>query len=169
MNTTYGALYDIVEQRLKNTDRDMPCSRQAFLFAADMGPGECDGMRMMDMGNEEFFQAVYLGLFNRLPDQSAKLVWKEELATSPDKFREALFDTLLCSPEAVTKGSCLINNQLVPVKYRELTALNEFILRKGAGQADFSAKEGWKDRLYKLYIKLPLPLRKLIRKILRRN
>ena len=169
MNTTYEALYDIVEQRLQDTGRSMPCSRQAFLFAADMKPGECDGMQMTTMENEEFFQAVYLGLFNRLPDQSAKLVWKAEMATTTDKFRETLFDTLLCSPEAVTKGSCLVNNQLVPVKQRELTALNGFILGKSGGQGAASAKEGWKDRLYKLYIKVPLPLRKLIRKILRRN
>ncbi|MCM1495716.1 MAG: DUF4214 domain-containing protein [Bacteroides sp.] len=168
MNTTYEALYDIVEQRLQDVDRPMPCSRQAFLFAAGMKPGECDGRQLAVMENEEFFQSVYLGLFNRLPDSGAKLVWEEKMKLNSTQFRETVLDALLCSPEAVTKSSCLMNNQLVPVKQRPLTVLDNYMLRKN-GEPAAPVKAGWKDYLYKLYIRFPLPLRKLARKILRRD
>lgn len=172
----YESIYDLVEEKMKANDQTMPCSKEAFLFSAEMEPGVCDGQKMIDMENETFFEAAFMGMLNRLPDASAIQGWEAKLKTSsPDVFREALLSSIIFSPEAVLIGSQLRNNRVIIPRLREINILNEYIVEHDKDSAALmqvkksEPKVGLKDKLYKIYLKLPLSLRVLVHKILRRN
>lgn len=168
MNSVYGALYDIVEQRLHEYDKAMPSSKNVFLYAVDKEPGVLDGTQIREMKNDMFMEAAYMGLLNRLPDESAKKSWECNMQLEPEIFRTQLLDTLIFSQEAIVKGACFRNNQVVPVKQRELMAFQAFVTTRDIA-AETDNKKDFKDHLYDIYLKLPLSMRMFLRKILRRD
>lgn len=168
MDSVYGKLYDIVENRLREYDKTMPSSKSVFLYAVDKEPGILDGTQTKEMKDDIFFEVAYMGLLNRLPDESAKEAWKYQMQTEPENFRAQLLDALIFSQEAIIKGSIFKNNQIVAVKQRDLRVVQISGVKQDIS-GDTIQKRGLKDRLYALYTKLPLSMRIFLRKILRRG
>lgn len=169
MNHTYESLYDIVEGRLQSEGKTMPCSKQAFLFAADMEPGTCDGIKMQDMDNSHFLEAVFAGFLNRLPDEATKMYWLGRVQENPDSFRQSLLDAIIFSQEAVVKGASFQNNKLVSPKLREHAVFAQVLSGDQEKGVSGSDQPGLIDHLYKVYMHVPSSIRSKIRKILRRS
>lgn len=169
MDHTYELLYDIVEGRLQNEGKLMPCSKQAFLFASSMEPGVCDGIQMQDMDNSVFLEAVFVGFLNRLPDEETKKYWMGRVQENPDIFRQSLLDAIIFSQEFVVKGGSFQNNRMVSPQLRESAAFAWVLSGEQENNLSASAQPGLIDHLYKAYMHVPSPIRSKVRKILRRN
>ena len=168
MTHVYQDLYELVEQRLQQHQMQMPCTKEAFLFAADTESGTCDGAKMKEMNNEAFFQSAYIGIMNRLPDDEAERNWRQNVRQQKtEEFREDLLETLIFSPEALAKNTVLINNQIVTTKEMDSEVLLELALHGKDTRIREAEKKGLIDYLYKAYLVLPLSFRKWVRKVLK--
>ena len=145
MNSLYAELYDIVHERLRESGLSMVGFKETFCYAAQLESGVLDGNGLEKMNNQMFLESVYLGILNRLPDESARIEWGYKMDNDPDKFRQELLEAIIPSTEALLKGVCFRN--------------------------EVSDKTGRKllDMLYKIYQKFPMRLRLVLRKILRRG
>lgn len=169
MSNTYADLYDIVEQRLQEHNIPMVSTKEAFCYSVQMEPGICDGRHMETMENPAFLEAAFLGLLNRLPDESANTEWKHHMKQEPEKFRQELLNDVIPSTEAILKGSSFRNNQIVETRQRDLFKIDLSFAATMDGNPTSSSRQRIIDQLYKIYLKLPGRLRLFLRKILRRG
>lgn len=167
MNEIYGEIYNIVELQLKENSRSMPCAKNTFLYAVNAEPGICDGKALCAFEKEEFLQAVYVSLLKRLPDQEAEQAWEYFIKTkSNEEFREVLLDALIFSPESITKGTCMKDNRIVSARLRQQRCLLQILSGEVEQVAELSTKQKIKESLYKVYLRLPIGLKKVIRKLM---
>lgn len=169
MSNTYADLYDIVEQRLQEQGIPMVSTREAFCCSVLMEPGICDGKLMETMENPAFLETAYLGLLNRLPDESANKEWKHYMKGEQDKFRQELMNDVVPSMEAILKGSSFQNNQIIETKQRALFKIDMSFAATMNGNSTGSSRQRLIDQLYKVYLKLPGGIRLFLRKVLRRG
>ena len=115
-----------------------------------------------------FLEAVYLGMLNRLPDEGAIAEWQYEMNKDADKFRQGVLNEIIPSTEALLKGSCFRNNRITESRQQELFRI---CVSEMADLNQTSDKNGQKllNGLYKIYLKFPMRLRLMVRKILKRG
>ena len=169
MSNTYADLYDIVEQRLQEHSIPMVSTKEGFCCSAYMEPGICDGRLMKTMENAAFLEIVYLGLLNRLPDESANNEWKHNMKQEQDKFRQELMNDVIPSMEAILKGSSFQNNQIIDTEQRELFKVDLSFTSAMPDNTTDGSRHKLIDQLYKVYLKLPRRFRLFFRKMLRRG
>lgn len=167
MNQIYSKLYDIVEEELSNVERQLPCSKTVYMMMTEQEPGVCNELAMQKLENEEFFQMAFISLLRRLPDEDSKRIWQYNIEKKDlVSFRTVLLDTLASSGEAISKGTRVINNVVVPVKQREIVLLNDIITDFVGDRKKREERQRIFDRVYKCYVKMPLPIRHVVRKVL---
>lgn len=168
MDNIYARLYDIVSGRLQEHGFLMAGTKETFCYSVKMEPGLCDGKQLEKMENPMFLEAVYLGMLNRLPDDSARAEWQHQMDGDPDKFRKALLNNVIPSTEALLKGVCFRNNRITESGQQELFRIYTSDTTD-ANQVSGKTGQRLLSGLYKIYQKLPMRLRLLIRKILKRG
>ncbi len=168
MDNIYAKLYDIVADRLQEYGLSMAGSKETFCYSVEMEPGICDGKQLEKMENPMFLEAVYLGMLNRLPDEGAIAEWQYEMNKDADKFRQGVLNEIIPSTEALLKGSCFRNNRITESRQQELFRI---CVSEMADLNQTSDKNGQKllNGLYKIYLKFPMRLRLMVRKILKRG
>lgn len=174
IESTYEALYDIVEKRLQEHDRQMLCRKEVYLFSLHNKPGVCDGEKLSALSsNADFFQGAFLSLLNRLPDEAVSKTWEMNIKTrKPEEFQAELMEVLLSSPEAVMKSSVYVNNEITKPRLRKKQPLENLIQsgtdeKQEAAPVQSQEQLGFKDRLYKVYLKLPESVRRVAHRIVR--
>lgn len=174
--STYEVLYDIVSQRLQEHGEEMLYRKEVYLFSLNNEPGICDGEKLSSLSNNaDFFQGAFISLLNRLPDEGVTKAWSSSIQSKkPQVFRAELMDTLLSSPEAVIKSSEFINNRITTTRIRPKQVLealipSEVTTGQEGNQQPAKAKEHLRmqDRLYKVYLGLPEPIRRVAHRIVR--
>lgn len=169
MSNIYADLYDIVEQRLQEYDIPMPSTKDAFCYSVNIEPGILAGNGLEEMGNMAFFESVYLGMLNRLPDETANAEWKGHMKWNKDRFQQELLNDVVSSTEAILKGGCFKNNRIIETRQRELFRVSLSMTSSLNGDSPESSRQKLIDALYKVYMKLPGRLRLFLRKIIRRG
>ena len=106
MDGVYAKLYDLVNGRLASSGRRMPCGKRAFLVAAESSPSFLDVGKLQDADNLTFFDAAFLCLLGRLPDQGARDFWQGKIDSLPEpEFRRLLLDAILGTSAAKERGA----------------------------------------------------------------
>ncbi len=106
----YEKLYDLIDKRLREAGRAMPCARQAFLTAAASPPSSLDLRELGGSGNLVFFETAFLCLLGRLPDAAARKHWGGMIATLPaGVFRKKLLDAILGTPVAKARHAAIVD------------------------------------------------------------
>lgn len=169
MNTVYGQLYDIVERRMAAQQKKMPCSKNAFLYTTKAELGKCSVAEMQGLSNSECVEVAYLGIFGRLPEMGAKKAYECYEQQEKSIFLSNLLYTLINSEEAIIKNGIVVENKGALIDYLNQELQQDKLNTNKENEVTTSTEGGVKDKLYNVYIKMPLPLRKLARKLLRRD
>jgi len=156
----YARLYDIAASNLAEKDMEFEYSREVFLFATECKPGEADILKMNNLDNMSFIQALYVALFFRTCDSEALIQWQKRRILPQNEFRVKAVNSLIKSQEFLDKGTVIINN----LYSYGAEANRELIDVTGIGTVTSANKA--LNKLYHFYKGLPAPLRNLIRKIL---
>lgn len=174
MDQVYTDLYDIVEKKLEENHMQMDSTRDTFMTVLHADTSLLSGETVKDLDNLSFLETAYVILLKRLPDKDAMEIWSYYAKSLPkEKFRKELLETLVDSKEYITKGGKIKHNMIMPIKTQVWKAM-EIDDVMAADQAEDgpqqeAAKEGMRDKLYKLYIKMPTKFRVFLRKIFRRG
>ena len=132
----------------------MKIDRDAFLAVVGMHPHQADIIRFSGLSRKGLVQAVYVGLFHRIPDEKALQVWKDQENLEDLKFRKTIMETVRKSEEGRKKQVSLIRNIYSDGAVEEVRTM----LSTGYGKL---------DRLYAIYAKMPQWMKRLAKKIMR--
>ncbi len=107
----YSKLYDIVETNMRENGLDMSFGKNAYLKTIELKPKDVDILNFIELCNEEFIQAAYIGLLRRIPDKKAVEQWRmRSNELSERDFQKAVINSLMKSEEFLFKGVIVHNN-----------------------------------------------------------
>ena len=161
MNTReiYGKIFDITNNNMLENDMELEYSKEAFLFSTECPVGKCDVLDMIDLDNMSFMEATYAALFFRTADPGAYANWSKRKDMYTLDFRKRLINSIGGSQEYLEKGAVLKNN----IYSNRAEANRPVSIGK---TSDFSAANKAVNKLYRIYEKLPSPLKKLAKKLI---
>lgn len=152
----YSKLYDITQENMKDAGEELVFTKDAFLFSTKCQAGKADLFQLMDMDNQSFFQAAFVGLFYRIPDEGAMERWNRECFLEKEEFQQKVIRSLTNSDEFRDKRVKLSNN---------IYSTHSFV-RQNEGQVTTS--NYYMDRLYNIYRHLPGFLKAIAKKIIKK-
>ncbi len=168
MNTVYEKLYEIVEKRMTEQGGKMPCSKQAFLYTTRVSTGECSIEEMKELSNMECVETAYLGIMGRLADAGAMKAYEMSEQQDKTKFLGTILGNLICSKEAGVKAGRIVENKDVKFNYQKDT-IYEDVLGEQAVNAEPVTERRMVDRLYSVYLRMPKPVHRVVRKVTRKD
>ena len=147
----YSKLYDLTEKNMTSDAPQKLHSKKITEFYAQMNPDETDILDLMklDASNDEFVQMAFIAFFNRLIDDAAYENWKNSFSLSKEKFRKKVIKTLSSSDEIRMLNKKIYNNI-----YSEGGSINEIFAKPNPAL----------EKAFKIYRKLPEPIKKIVRK-----
>lgn len=150
----YEGIYDIVAENLRNADQTFEYRKSTFLCDVMGHPQTLDVSKFIRLTNREFFQAVFVSVFRRLPEKEEYGRWEPRYDMEDRRFQEAVLREMEVSSVAAINHIRFINNpyfqQKRGIRYRLLGTLY--------GLTD-------KSFLRELGKKMPQPIQKIIRKV----
>lgn len=153
----YGDLYDITQQNMKNAGNEIPFTKEAFLYSAKRDLQTVDMFDMLEFDKETFLQALYIGFLFRTPEEKARKDWENAKFVTVEDYQKHVFQSLSSSPEALKNNVVVTNN-----KYAEP------IMKMGLlQQAATVPKNKYVDKAYAYYKRLPTPIKKVLKKLLK--
>ena len=155
----YGKIFDITNNNMLENDMELEYSKEAFLFSTECPVGKCDVLDMIDLDNMSFMEATYAALFFRTADPGAYANWSKRKDMYTLDFIKSLINSIGCSQEYLEKGAVLKNN----IYSNRAEANRPVSIGK---TSDFSAANKAVNKLYRIYKKLPSPLKKLAKKLI---
>lgn len=170
MSAVYEQLYDIVESRMTEQHKEMPCSKKAFLYAVRTELGKCSIDEMQGLNSTECLEAAFVGIFGRLPDTGARKAFAIDNEQDINAFQSTLISTLINSAEAVIKNGAVIENKSIEIHFHNQDIYRNVLNSdKGENNSADMRKAGIKDKLYTLYLRMPASFQRVLRKVLRRD
>lgn len=142
----YSKLYDIIETNMQENGLTMSVGKGAYLKTMEIKPEDVNILNFIELDNEEFVQAAYIGLLRRVPDKKAIEDWKiRSNDYSKRDFQKTVINSLMKSDEFSFKGTIVRNNI-----YSE-NAIQQQIVVSGAD----AMPNLYVMKLTKLYNKMP--------------
>lgn len=145
------AIYKIADARMQAAGEKMPCSENVFAVTAAAAPDAVQYAELAALENPDFLAAAYLRLLGRPVDPEAGKVWQSSLDLPQLEFQTQVLKTIVRSPE--------YQKIRIPLYGCPLPLSDE-----QQGNLLISA-QAMPERLVRIYQKMPLPLRKLAKKI----
>ena len=150
----YKKIYDIVASNLKANNMTFGYCCETFIKDIGIHPVCIDVQRYLDLGNKEFFQAIYVSVFKRLPDEREYKAWSEHFEEEPDEFKQKLLKAVENSTVVGINQMEFVNNPY----FDQHKGLKYKMLGKLYGLTD-------KSNLREFGKKMPMPIQKVIRKV----
>ena len=170
MDQVYSDLYDMVNNVMKEHGRQMASTKETFMSILHAETSVLDGIEVDHLDNLSFLETAYVVLMKRLPDREAMEHWGYYAGIyPPERFRKELLEVLLDSKECISKGGILVHNVILPDRAKGIMEWKSLDIMEEAADQQGARKEGFKDKVYKLYLKLPMKMRAGIRKVLGRG
>ena len=94
----YGKIYDFVAENLETAGQVPEYRKSTFLCDVGSDPDEVDVRKYLELPNDSFMEAVYVGALKRLPDERTTAFWKQREAEARETFSGKYCRAL---PEAV--------------------------------------------------------------------
>ena len=150
----YEQLYDVVEENLQAAGKKFEYKKATFLCDAGGHPQDIDVSKYLDLPNEQFFQAIFVAAYKRLPEAKESAAWESKFGLAREQFqREVLRNIANASVVAINKIQ-LLNNPY----FKQRKGLKYKVMGLLYGLTD-------KSSLREFGKKLPGPLQRIIRKV----
>ncbi len=150
----YEGIFDIVAENMTAADQAFGYYKSTFLCDVKGHPQEIDVSKYLHLPNEQFFQAVYVAAYKRLPEEKEEGPWAAKYSMPAEEFQAAALRSIAHSSVAAIHHMRLVNNpyfeQKKGVRYKALGILY--------GLTD-------KSSLREFGKKLPRPVQRVIRKV----
>uniref|UniRef100_UPI0040560025 hypothetical protein n=1 Tax=Acetatifactor sp. TaxID=1872090 RepID=UPI0040560025 len=150
----YEQLYDIVAENLQAADKNFEYRKTTFLCDVKGHPQDVDVSKYLHLSNEEFFQAIFVAAYKRLPEPKESTVWEEKYELPIAAFQTAVLRNVANSSVVAINHIKLINNPY----FEQQRGLRYKVLGILYGLTD-------KSSLREFGKKLPQPIQKVIRKV----
>lgn len=150
----YEGIYDTVAGNFSNADKKFEYEKTTFLHDVKSHPQIIDVSRYTRLPNPQFFQAFYVAVYKRLPEERETAVWEGRFGLPEEEFQKAFLKETINSSVAGINHLLFINNPY-------------FKQHKGMKYKFFGLLYGLTDksRLREFGKKLPAPIQKMIRKV----
>lgn len=150
----YEGIYDVVSGNLHLAGLEFAYQKSTFLYDVENSPRIVDVSKYLKLLNPQFFQAVYVAAYKRLPEIREAGVWEEKYDMPDEEFQKAVLLNIANSSVVAINHIQFINNpyfeQRLGIKYKLLGILY--------GLTD-------KSSLRQFGKKMPKPIQKIIRKV----
>ncbi len=157
----YSKLFDIVENNMEKNNMEMEFTKEAFLFQAEKTGNKVDMAKMLHFNNKAFFEASYLGLLDRFPDEQAVKNWNDRVNNLPkEEFQRILTTSIINSLEFRLKN-IEVYNCIYGMKKYETGVSKQHV--------SSNVKMKFYDIGYKYYKRLPIKIKMVIRKLAGRD
>lgn len=150
----YGLLYDVVSENYQTAGQSFSYNKNTFLCDAESHPQVFDVSKYMYLNNEEFFQAVFVGAFKRLPEVQESKAWEGKFTMPEEEFRSLVLEYIGNSSVVAINGICFADNPY----FKQRRGLKYKVMGMLYGLTD-------KASLREFGKKLPRPIQKVIRKV----
>ncbi|MBQ3516069.1 MAG: hypothetical protein IJA29_02475 [Lachnospiraceae bacterium] len=150
----YELLYDEVSENLESAGHSFTYKKNTFLCDVESHPQVFDVSKYEHLCNEDFFQAVFVGVFKRLPESKEIALWRDKYALPQDTFRTDVIKFISNSGVVAINGIRFKENSY----YKQRIGLKYKIMGLLYGLTD-------KSSLREFGKKLPQPIQKVIRKV----
>lgn len=150
----YEQLYDVVAENLQAAGKTFEYRKTTFLCDVKGHPQDIDVSKYLQLSNEDFFQAIFVAAFKRLPEQKERAVWEGKYNLPKEAFQIAVLKKVAGSGVVAINHMRLINNPY----FQQWRGLRYQMMGVLYGLTD-------KSSLREFGKKLPQPIQKVIRKV----
>ncbi len=141
----YSGLYDITFENMEKAGTKLEIDKRSFLISVGNDVSECNLLKLVNIEKQNFLSAAFSLILKRLPDFSTLEARREK--ENNNDFKSEAINMIIRSDERRIKGIKPYNNI-----YTEKDDHYYYLLGEKAG------------RLYRIYLKLPSDLRRVIKK-----
>lgn len=150
----YMGIYDTIAGNLKESGREFGYKRETFRCDVGSSPQEVEVSRFLELENEEFYQAVFVSAFKRLPEEKEFLRFRDKLGTDKRVFQKAVLKNIAGSSVFAINHMRMVDNPY----FEQKRGVKYFLIGRLYGLTD-------KSSLREFGKKLPKPIQKIIRKV----
>ena len=153
---TSEKIYLLMAQRLREVQEELPCTLDALRAYAAEGRAEIDYLKLINLDNRSFLDAVYTISFNTVPPASYVETWERYIEELPkEKFQRKFMNTFVRRRDFAVRH----------VRLRNCICLDQ---PGGDRYEDYNGKP-FKERIFQtlrpVYLKLPKPAREKLKTI----
>ena len=154
MAGVYETVFDTVAENMSAAGQAFPYNRETFLADVETSPQEIDVSRFLNLPNDKFFQAVYVTVFRRLPNEKTEKFWLGKTGEPVEVYQKKLL-------KAVNKSS------VVAINHIRFINNPYFEQKRGLMYHVWGLVYGLTDKsfLRQFGKKLPMPIQRIIRRI----
>lgn len=87
--TKYEKIYDYVNGKLINSGKNFRYCKETFLLDVGNEPRTLSVSKYLELENEKFAQAIYVAIYNQLPDNKFWRKWTIKFHLPRDQFQRA--------------------------------------------------------------------------------
>ncbi len=109
-NEMYNKLYSIVKENYKKNGMDMLYTQEAFLQICNTNSEIIDISKLSKLDKMSFFEAAFILLLERFPDEGAYEAWKKNLYMDDYVFKKRLINSVINSEEFKRKNVKISHN-----------------------------------------------------------
>lgn len=150
----YSKLFDIVDDNMKTAGKQFQYKKNTFLHNINRDPQVVDVADFLSLSNEDFFQAVFVASYKRLPEERELAEWEAKFTNEKEAFQKEFLSH-------ISRGSAVAINQIKFINnpyFKQSRGVKYFLLGKLYGLTD-------KSSLRVFGKTLPKPIQKIIRRI----
>ena len=150
----YEGIYDVVAGNLQAAGQAFDYHKTTFLLDVKSPPQIVDVSKYVNLANKDFFQAVYVAAYKRLPEIHEEAVWKTKCDMTTAEFQKAVLQNIVNSSVVAINHIQFINNPYFEQNY----GIKHKLLGMLYGLTD-------KSSLRQFGKKMPQPIQRIIRKV----
>lgn len=150
----YEQLYDVVAENLQAAGKTFEYEKTTFLCDAGGHPQDIDVSKYLELPNAQFFQAIFVAAYKRLPEPKERAMWESKFGLDKEQFQKEMLQSVAGASVVAINKIQLLNNPY----FRQRKGLKYKVMGLLYGLTD-------KSSLREFGKKLPGPLQKIIRKV----
>ena len=150
----YEQLYDVVSGNLREAGETFSYYKTTFLSDVGNAPQVIDVSQYLELSNEQFYQALFVAAFKRLPEEKEERRWRKRYHMPAAKLQKKVL-------------VFVANASVVAINHIRLVNNSYFAQRRGIRYRMMGMLYGLTDKssLRELGKKLPQPIQRVIRKV----
>lgn len=150
----YEGIYDVVAGNLQSAGQPFSYHKATFLCDVENSPQTVDVSKYLELSNKQFFQALYVAAYKRLPETNEAAVWKNKYDMTASDFQKAVLQSI-------------VNSSVVAINHIQFINNPYFEQKRGIKYKLFGILYGLTDKssLRQFGKKMPQPIQKIIRKV----
>ena len=150
----YEQLYDVVSGNLREAGETFSYYKTTFLSDVGNAPQVIDVSQYLELSNEQFYQALFVAAFKRLPEEMEERRWRKRYHMTAAEFQKKVL-------------VFVANESVVAINHIRLVNNPYFAQRRGIRYRMMGMLYGLTDKssLRELGKKLPQPIQRVIRKV----